>query len=72
MNKHEWNKVKDGLPAEGTLCIVYFPFVINNITSKTVGPIAMAYYLEKEGWVYADTPSPLRFEPCYWRPWDER
>ena len=72
MDKNEWNKVEDGLPDEGVLCIVYFPYEVHNVTGKTVGPIAIAYYRKYDGWIYADTPIPLRFKPYYWMPWDKR
>lgn len=69
--KH-WNKVKDGLPDSGHLCVVYFPYGVHISMAEqgedvTAGPIALAYYRESEGWVYADNPSKLRFEPYYWR-----
>ena len=69
MNK-DWIKVKDKMPEEGILCIVYFPIGENKLTGKTMGPTATAYFRKEEGWIYADTPYKLRFEPYYWQPFN--
>lgn len=68
MKNKKWIKVKDEMPDEGVLCIVYFPIGKNMLTENTTGPSAMALYRQKEGWVYADTPRKLNFKPYYWQP----
>jgi hypothetical protein len=75
-----WNKSKDGLPEEGVLCIVYFPIGIYQIQDDgdldmTTGPITLAYYRNTEGWIYADTPRKLNWDPifleaAYWKPFE--
>lgn len=66
----KWNNIKDGVPKEGELCVIYFPFAVNNLTGKTTGQMAMAYFRDDEGWIYADKPTPVRFDPYYWIPWE--
>lgn len=63
-----WNRCEESLPAEGVLCAVFFPLgVIQSEPQESVGPAALAYYRALEGgWVYADEPTPLRFDPVYW------
>lgn len=65
-----WNKVSDGLPKKGVLCLVYMPIGINRIDNSTTGPTATAYYRENEGWIRADQPVALSFKPYYWHPLD--
>ena len=62
-----WIKVSDRLPDEGTLCLVYFPMGLDLFTRQTTGPSTVAFYRKDEGWVYADTPTKLRFDPYYWQ-----
>ena len=66
-----WISVIDRLPEPGILCAVFLPVGKNSATGKIIGPTAMAYYREDEGWVYADIPSKLRFTPYYWQPFEE-
>lgn len=77
-----WNKIKEGLPEEGVLCIVYFPIglhkaLVEGKPDMTSGPIALTYYRKKEGWIYADSPRPLSrnawniiLESAYWKPFN--
>jgi len=65
-----WIRVKDKFPDEGQLCIVYFPIGQNNLTGKTVGQSATAYFRANEGFVYADLPTKIRFKPFYWMPFN--
>ena len=66
-----WNKCKEHLPDNGVLCIVSLPIGVESIRGRCIGPLAVAYYChEEKRWVYADTPSSLRFEPYYWWPLD--
>lgn len=67
-----WHKCSDGLPDDGVLCVVVMPLGEEVGKNRCAGPSATAYYRHAEGrWVYADTPSPLRFDPYYWWPFDE-
>jgi len=67
-----WCRCEEGLPDAGVLCVVVFPLGEEVDKNRCVGPSATAYYREDEGrWVYADTPSRLRFDPYYWCPLDD-
>ena len=69
----KWVRVEDRLPEEGVLCIVYFPIGEHTITMDTVGEIAIAYYRPNgQYWIRADTPTPLRWKPFYWMPFDTK
>ncbi len=71
-NLEQWIRVDQELPRKGVLCVTYFPMVKHYVPrERTSGPIAMAYYREGVGWIYADEPTPLRFEPAYWREYNE-
>lgn len=75
MNRHylkTWRECTstEGFPRDGVLCVVFFPYG-DRLDGSTVGPIAMAYHRKGCGWVYADEPTRLRFEPCYWKPFSE-
>jgi hypothetical protein len=73
-----WNKSEDGLPEEGCLCVVYFPMGLHISMTEggddiTTGPITLAYYRKDEGWIYADNPRKLNWNPifldaAYWKP----
>lgn len=67
-----WVTVKERLPDEGVLCEVYFPMGQNNLTGETTGPITLAYYRKAEGWIHADVPTKLAWEPYYWQPYDKQ
>ncbi|MCK4789170.1 MAG: hypothetical protein KAV87_35840 [Desulfobacteraceae bacterium] len=61
------HKVSDELPGVGVLCVVTFPLSVQSLTGKVCGHSATAYYRKDNGgWIYADVPSKLRFEPYYW------
>ncbi len=67
---NNFNSAKDNPPPTGTLCVVYFPIGVNNITKKTAGAAAVAYKTDG-GWKMADVPSGLRgimakTGPAYW------
>lgn len=66
----KWIKVKNQMPEEGVLCVVYLPIGENKLTGKTIGMTATAYYCKSEGWIYADTPNRLKFKPYYWQPFE--
>lgn len=75
-----WISSKYKLPKYGILCAVFFPTGIQRALQeggidKAIGPVALAYYRENEGWVYADTSRKLSddaWKPfstdIYWQP----
>jgi len=65
--EREWST---GNPKPGVLYVAYFP-VGDTYDGVTFGHIAMAYFRTGEGWVYADTPIPLKFEPFWFKPWED-
>lgn len=70
--KNPWVNVKDELPREGQLCVVYYPIGLSLLADKSVGPIALAYWRHQDNaWVYADTPVSLNFTPFYWQPFEK-
>jgi len=65
--EREWSTVN---PEPRILYVAYFP-VGDTYAGVTFGPIAMAYFRTGEGWVYADSQIPLRFDPFWFKPWKE-
>ena len=61
-----WKKTAEILPEDGVLCLVYLPIGVDMLRGESVGPITAAYHREVEGWIYADTPTRVRFDPFYW------
>lgn len=71
VNAMVMRSVEDDPPPNGTLCLLYFPIGMNNVTGESSGPVAAAYKVDG-GWKMADTPSPLRgffgeVGPAYWQ-----
>ena len=71
----KWFKAKEQLPHEGphegVLCVVFMPIGENNFTGEVMGLIALAYFRSTGGWIYADIPRSLQWEPYYWYPFDD-
>lgn len=72
MKRDGWTEVDQELPDPGVLCIAFFPMgEIRQMTDdcvRIIGPTATAYFDKTiGGWIYADEPTPLRFNPTHWR-----
>jgi hypothetical protein len=64
-------KWESGEPQEGVLYLAFLPIgdflpIEEGGETMCVGSMAAAYYRKNQGWIYADEPTPLRFEPAYW------
>ena len=60
-------KISEPPPEEGALCLVIFPVAELSLSENVPCHSATAYF--RHGvWVYADEPTALRFEPCYYLP----
>ena len=65
--EEHWNTAG---PQTGVLYIAYKPIAAWN-DGTTSGDIALAYFRTAEGWIYADKPTPLRFQPDWFLPLSE-
>lgn len=63
-----WKEIGSDAPPMGVACVVYKPVGVSLTAGETAGPLAMAFYRRTIGWVYADSPTPVRFTPVYFKP----